>query len=75
MDIFELVSLVLYLIISWRFRLLAHEEEQYTDILSIAPKQTKAGPRSSRTPFLFYFILLLSANTMYINFILDVELS
>ena len=51
-DIFELVSLVLSLIISWTFRILAHEEDQYTDILSIALKQTKAGPRSSITPFL-----------------------
>ena len=46
-DIFELVSLVLSFIISWIFRILAHEEEQYTDFLSIALKQTKAGPRSS----------------------------
>ena len=29
-DIFKLVSLVLYLIISWTFRILAHEEDQYT---------------------------------------------
>ena len=33
-DIFELVSLVLSLIISWTFRILAHEEDQYTDFLS-----------------------------------------
>ena len=51
-DIFELVSLVLSLIIFWTFRILAHEEDQYTDILSIALKQTKAEPRSSGTPFL-----------------------
>ena len=42
-DIFELVSLVLSLIISWIFRILAHGENQYTDFLSIALKQTKAG--------------------------------
>ena len=30
-DIFELVSLVPSLIISWTFRILAHEEDQYTD--------------------------------------------
>ena len=30
-DIFELVSLVLSSIISWTFRILAHEEDQYTD--------------------------------------------
>ena len=31
-DIFEhVVSLVLSLIISWTFRILAHEEDQYTD--------------------------------------------
>ena len=51
-DIFQLFSLVLSLIISWTFRILAHEEDQYTvlfrknkaDFLSIAPKQPKAGP-------------------------------
>ena len=53
-DIFEVVSLSLSLIISWTFRILAHEEEQYTDFLSIALKQTKAGLRSSRTSFLLY---------------------
>ena len=46
-NIFELVSLVLSLIISLTFRILAHEEDQYTAVLSIALKQTKAGPRSS----------------------------
>ena len=51
-DIYELVSLVLPLIISCTFRILAHEEDQYIDLLSIAPKQTKAGPRNSGTPFL-----------------------
>ena len=30
-DIFELVSLILSLIIFWTFRILAHEEDQYTD--------------------------------------------
>ena len=58
-DIFENVSLVLSLIISWTFRILAHKEDQYTvmfrkylaDFLSVALKQTKAGPRSSGTPF------------------------
>ena len=49
----ELISLVLFLIISWTFRFLAHEEDQNTDVLSIiALKQTKAGPRSSGTSFL-----------------------
>ena len=57
-DIFELVSLVLSLIISWTFRILAHEEDQYTDFLSIALKQTKAGPRSSGTPFLVAITLV-----------------
>ena len=38
-------------IMSWTFRILAHEEDQYTDFLSIALKQTKARPRSSGTPF------------------------
>ena len=51
-DIFELVSLALSLIISWTYRILAHKEDQYTDFLSIALRQTKAGPRSSGTPFL-----------------------
>ena len=54
-DIFELVSLVLSLIISWTFRILAHEKDQYTDFLSLALKQTNAGPRSSGTPFLVLF--------------------
>ena len=43
-DIFELVSLVLFLIISWTFRILAHEEDQYTDFLSIALKQIEVRP-------------------------------
>ena len=30
-DIFELVSLVLSLIISWTFMILAHEDDQYSD--------------------------------------------
>ena len=51
-DIFELVSLVLSLIISWTFRIQAHEDNQYTDFLSISLKQTKAGPRISGTSFL-----------------------
>ena len=51
-DIFELVSLVLSLIISWTFRILAHEEDQYTEFLFISLKQTKAGPRSLGTSFL-----------------------
>ena len=46
-----LVSLVLSIIISWTFRILAHEENQYSYVykilchfLSKALKQTKAGP-------------------------------
>ena len=35
-DIFELVSLVISLIISWTFRILPHEEDQYTDFLVMA---------------------------------------
>ena len=50
-DIFDLVSLVLSLIISWTFRILAHEEDQYTDFLYNST-QTKARPRSSGIPFL-----------------------
>ena len=46
--------------ISWTFRILAHELDQYSYIqykslgwiLSVALKQTKAGPRSSGTPVL-----------------------
>ena len=56
-DIFELVSLLLFLIMSWTFRILAHEEDQYTDFLSVALKQTKAGPRSSGTLFLVLYII------------------
>ena len=48
-DIFELVSLVFSFIISWTFRILAHEGDQYTVFLSIALKQTKAGSRSLGT--------------------------
>ena len=52
-DTFENVSLALSSIISWIFRILAHEDDdQYIDFLSIAIKQTEAGPRSSGTPFL-----------------------
>ena len=51
-DIFELVSLVLSLIISWTFRILANEEDQYTDLLFKVLKQTKTGHRNSGTPFL-----------------------
>ena len=35
-DIFKIVSLVLSLITHWTFRILAHEEDQYTDFLSVA---------------------------------------
>ena len=56
--IFELVSLVLFLIISWTFRILANKDDQYTDFLFISLKQTKAGPRSSETPFLVICLVL-----------------
>ena len=42
------------------FRILAHEEDQYTDFLSIALKQTKAGPRSSGTPFLVNYSVFIA---------------
>ena len=58
-DIFELVSLARSLIICWTFRILAHEEDQYTDFLYIALKQTKAGPLRLGTPFLVYHIFSL----------------
>ena len=58
-DIFELVSLVISLIKSWTFRILANEEDhtvmfgKYSaDFWSIALKQTKAGLQSSGTPVL-----------------------
>ena len=51
--------LVLSIIISCTFRILAHKENQYSyvykisgHVLSKALKQTKAGPQSSETPFL-----------------------
>ena len=44
------LALVLSLIISWTSRILAREEDQYTDFVSIALKQTKAGPLSLVTP-------------------------
>ena len=65
-DIFELVSLVLSLIISWTFRILDHKEDQYTDFSSIALKQTKAGPRSSGTHFLVFFKYLSCLTTVII---------
>ena len=58
---FWLVSLVLSLFISWTFRILAHDEDQHSYVykilswfLSMALKETKAGPRSSGTPVLVY---------------------
>ena len=54
-DIFELVSLVLSLILSWTLRIVAHEEDKYTDFLSIALKQTKAGPRTTDILYLKVF--------------------
>ena len=51
-DIFEIVSLVLSSIISWTFRILAHEDDQYTDFFTITLKQSKAVPRNSGTSFL-----------------------
>ena len=51
-DVFELVYLILSSIISWTFRILTHEEDQYINFWYIALKQTKAGPQSSGTPFL-----------------------
>ena len=59
-----LVSLVLSIIISWTFRIMAHEESQYSYIykmlgffLSKALKKTEARPRSSGTPFLVVYTL------------------
>ena len=59
-----LVSLVLSIIISWTFRILAHEENQYSYVykifgrfLSKALKQTKARPRSLGTPFLVFYAI------------------
>ena len=57
--IFELVSLVLSLFTSRTFRILAHEEDPYTDFLSIALKQAEAGPRSSGTPYLVLIVFVL----------------
>ena len=37
-DIFLLVSLVLFLIISWTFRILAQEEDQYSYVYKIYTK-------------------------------------
>ena len=57
-----LVSLFLSIIISWTFRILAHEEGKSIQslqnirpiVLSKALKQTKAGHLNSGTPFLVY---------------------
>ena len=51
------------LIISWTFRILAHEEDQYTVFLSMALKQTKAGPRSLGTPFLVAIVFIYTPET------------
>ena len=57
--IFVLLVLSLLIPWTWTFRILAHEEDQYSYVYKIlsqflckAPTQTKAGPRSSGTPFL-----------------------
>ena len=69
-----LVSLVLSIIISWTFRILAKEENQYSFVykilgyfLSKAHKQTKAGPRISGTPFLVIvpFIVYMHWDILY----------
>ena len=59
-----IVSLVLSIIISWTFWILAHEENQYSYVykilghfLSKALKQTKAGPQNSGTLFLVIFYI------------------
>ena len=39
--------------------ILTHEKDQCTDFLSIALKQTKAGPRNSGTPFLLKSTLIV----------------
>ena len=68
-DIFELVSLVLSLIISWVFRMLSHEKDQYTDFfLFIALKQTNDGPRSSGTRFLVTVITHFRIKSSYLSF-------
>ena len=41
-DIFKLVSLVLSLIISWTFRILAHEEDQHSYVYKILKRQNQA---------------------------------
>ena len=58
-----LVSLVFSIIILWTFRILAHGKNQYSYVQIIRPivlskalKQTKAGLRSSGTPFLVVFL-------------------
>ena len=77
--IFELVSLVFSLIISWTFRNLAHEEDQNTIFLSIALKQTKGGPRSSGTPFLviniFWKNVQLIKDNVKLNLIILADLN
>ena len=48
-DIFELVSLVVSLIISWTFGILAHEEDQYT--VMFRKKQADFFVYSTQTDF------------------------
>ena len=64
-NIFQIVSLVLFLTISRTIRILAHEKDQYSyiykilgRILSRALKRTKAGPRSSGNPVQFYYKII-----------------
>ena len=72
-DIFELVSLVLSLIIFWTFRIPADEEDQYTDFLPIALKQTKAGPLSSGTYFLvLYYVYFRSEKIQNLDLIFGI---
>ena len=70
-DIFELVSLFFCLIISWIFRILAHVEDQCAVFLSIALKQTEAGPRSSGTPFLVTCCVVLIMASLLVVFCID----
>ena len=65
-----LVSLVLLIIISWTFRILAHEKNQYSYVYKILgnflskAQQPKAGPRSWGTPFLVICISILEMKTI-----------
>ena len=56
--------MVLSLIVSWTFKILAHEEDQYSYVYKILIRffclQPKAGSRSSGSPFLVFDVVVVA---------------